>query len=349
MTPTPVLETYWRFAAERQAIYFRRCADKLGPWTSDPILQTYRFTNVYRATDRISQHLIRDVQYGPDRSQEPRELFFRTLLFKIFNRIETWQAIEEAIGPLTAEGADLDKISAVLDGLMAKGQRIYSAAYIMPSPKLGYTRKHANHLALIARMMDDRLPDRIAQAPTLAAVYEMLLRYPSLGPFLAFQYAIDLNYSKLLNFDESSFVVAGPGALDGIAKCFSDVGTRTPEEVIHAVTEDQASAFRRLGIEFQTLFGRPLQPIDCQNLFCEISKYARVAHPEVVGTSNRTRVKQTYRRSTNLSSAPFLPPRWGLKVTLPDATPARSNLPPNYTYPATHGRGTAPLFDAIVR
>lgn len=134
MTPTPVLETYWRFAAERQAIYFRRLTDQRGPWTSDPILRSYRFTNAYRAVDRVSQHLIRDVQYRPDRSQAPQELFFRTLLFKIFNRIETWQAIEDALGPVTYRGTDLEKISAVLDAMLSKGQRIYSAAYIMPSP-----------------------------------------------------------------------------------------------------------------------------------------------------------------------------------------------------------------------
>jgi hypothetical protein len=244
-------------------------------------------------------------------------LFFRTLLFKIFNRIATWQAIEEAIGPPTAEGADLEKISAVLDGLLARGQRIYSAAYIMPSPNLGHSRKHRNHLALISRMMDDRLPDRIAQAPTLAAIYETLLRYPGVGPFLAFQYTIDLNYSALLDFDENSFVVAGPGALDGIAKCFADTGRLTPEEVIYAVTDNQELAFHELEIDFQTLFGRRLQPIDCQNLFCEVSKYARVAHPEVTGISERKRIKQAYRQCGTPSAVPFFPPRWGLEVVLP--------------------------------
>ena len=318
MTPTPVFETFWHFAAKRQAIYFRRLADHRGPWTDDPILRSYRFTNAYRATDRVSQHLIREVQYGPGRSQAPRELFFRTLLFKIFNRIETWQAIEDALGPVTSEGTDLDKVSALLDRLLSAGQRIYSAAYIMPSPGFGHARKHANHLALIESMMDDRLPDRIAQAPTLAAVYELLLRCPGIGPFLAFQYTIDLNYSTLLDFDESSFVVAGPGALDGIAKCFSDVGRRTPEEVIHAVTDEQEPSFRRLDIEFQSLFGRRLQPIDCQNLFCEISKYARVAHPEVMGLSERKRIKQIYRPTAAGLPAPFLPPRWGLDVVLPN-------------------------------
>jgi alpha-glutamyl/putrescinyl thymine pyrophosphorylase clade 1 len=52
-----------------------------------------------------------------------------------------------------------------------------------------------------------------------------------------------------------------------------------------------------LGLDFPGLFGRPLQPIDCQNLFCEISKYARVAHPEVGGVANRTRIKQSYHPS----------------------------------------------------
>lgn len=347
MTPTPVLETYWRFAAERQAIYFRRFDDEVGPWTADPILQSYRFTNAYRATDRVSQYLIREVQYGPDRSQDPRELFFRTLLFKIFNRIETWQAIEEAIGPPTANGADLGRINAALDAVMARGDRVYSAAYIMPSPNLGHTRKHANHLALIAQMMGDRLPDRIAQAPTLAAVYDMLLRYSGIGPFLAFQYTIDLNYSALLDFEESSFVVAGPGALDGIAKCFSDVGRLTPEDVIHTMTDDQASAFRRLDLDFQTLFGRPLQPIDCQNLFCEISKYARVAHPDIIGTTERKRIKQSFRRIKTVLPSPFLPPKWGLDVAPPISRQTGFSLLPKFNSASQYDVATAPLLDVV--
>jgi len=52
---------------------------------------SYRFTNVYRASDRVSQYLIRRVIYEGDQSEE--EVFFRTLLFKIFNRIETWEIL----------------------------------------------------------------------------------------------------------------------------------------------------------------------------------------------------------------------------------------------------------------
>jgi hypothetical protein len=163
--------------------------------------------------------------------------------------------------------------------------------------------------------MNDRLPDRIRQAGSLAAVYEMLLRYPGLGGFLAFQYAIDLNYSKLLDFEESDFVIAGPGALDGIAKCFSDTGGLSPEEIINRVADDQDRSFSRLGIAFPGLQGRPLQPIDCQNLFCEISKYARVAHPTYKGVAGRTKIKQSYKAHPLPLPSPMFPPRWRIGPT----------------------------------
>jgi hypothetical protein len=326
MDPTPVFDSYWRFAAERQAMYFRRVIDPVGPWTADPVLAAFRFTNAYRASDRVSQYLIREVLYHPDRPASPPEIFYRTLLFKLFNRIETWEALELRLGPLTWGRADLNAINRVLDDLMARGQRLYSAAYIMPAPALGQARKHANHLALLARMMEDKMPDRVHQAPTLRRVYEMLRCYPGIGPFLAFQYTVDLNYSALLTHEESDFVVAGPGALDGIAKCFADTGGRSAEEVIYRVCDQQEAAFKAAALRFQSLYGRRLQPIDCQNLFCEISKYARVAHPDVAGLSGRTRIKQIYRRKSRPLPAPMYPPRWELNIGFPASTP--DNAPP---------------------
>jgi len=317
MNPTPVFDTYWRFATERQSIFYRRLTDPVGPWTSDPVLRQFRFTNAYRATDRISQYLIREVQYRSDRSRTPQDLFFRTMLFKIFNRIDTWETIERALGPIKCEALDLHAVSRVLDGLLKQGRRVYSAAYIMPSPPFGHQRKHTNHLALLSRMMADQLPERIHQAPSLRSVYELLLQYPGIGPFLALQYTIDLNYSELLSFDESSFVVAGPGALDGIAKCFTDVGEMTAEEIIYWMTDHQDAEFSNRRLGFERLFGRPLQPIDCQNLFCEISKYARVAHADVQGISDRRRIKQTYHPHSEPLPTPTFPPRWHL--TVPEA------------------------------
>jgi hypothetical protein len=295
-------------------MFYRRYSDPVGPWTSDTILKVYRFTNAYRAADRVSQYLIREVQSRPDRPRTPREIFFRTMLFKIFNRIDTWEALEDELGPIEWETLDLAKLDRVLGQLRLRGRKIYSAAYIMPSPAFGHQRKHSNHIALLAQMMADQIPDRIRQAPSLRSVYELILSYPGIGPFLAFQYTIDLNYSSILNFDEGDFVVAGPGAIDGISKCFADVGRSSAEDVIYWVTGRQEAEFGRLGLKFPGLFGRRLQPIDCQNLFCEISKYARVAHPEVIGVAKRTRIKQSYRPSDLPTPVPQFPERWKLNT-----------------------------------
>ena len=81
-----VLESYWTLAAERQRVYHARLANEPGPWTDDPVVSRYRFTNAYRAADRVSQDLIRVICEGP---QDPRDLLLRILLFRFFNNPET--------------------------------------------------------------------------------------------------------------------------------------------------------------------------------------------------------------------------------------------------------------------
>ncbi len=128
---------------------------------------------------------------------------------------------------------------------------------------------------------------------------------------MAYQIAIDINYSELCDFDESEYTVAGPGAKRGIAKCFIDTSGNTAEEIITDLTVRQDEEFAKREIDFKPLFGRSLQAIDIQNLFCELDKYARVAFPEL--RSNRSRIKARFRPSGELP-APAFPPKWGLEV-----------------------------------
>ena len=310
---TPVFDTYWRFASQRQRLFLKRISGEPPPWTTDPIIARHRFTNAYRAADRVSQYLIREVIYSGSKDHE--EVFFRTLIFKIFNRVDTWDLLAANVGSITWKDYSFERYARVLDHALADDRRLYSAAYIMPSPHFGSPRKHRNHLMLIEQMMRASVPTRIANAKTLREVYEVLRAQPSLGAFLAFQFAIDLNYSELIKFSEMDFVVAGPGARDGISKCFADTGGLTDAEIIAHVASIADSEFERLGLEFRKLGGtRPLQLIDCQNIFCEVSKYARVAHPESTGESGRTRIKQRFAPSP----APlpqFYPPKWGLPAS----------------------------------
>ncbi|MBZ0092159.1 MAG: hypothetical protein K8F27_08060, partial [Sulfuricellaceae bacterium] len=62
---------------------------------------------------------------------------------------------------------------------------------------------------------------------------------------------------------------------------------------------------------FKTLWGRQLQLIDCQNIFCETDKYARVKFPEILGQSKRTRIKQTFQMKLG-KLEPWYPPKWDI-------------------------------------
>ncbi len=307
---TECFDVYWRFAAERQAVFHRRAAGESSPWTEDPILMRHKFTNVYRAADRVSQYLIRDVIYRG--SQDVEEVVFRVLLFKLFNKIETWQLLTDALGEQPSwNDYDFAAYERALTAAMQRGQRVYSAAYIIPNPPFGETRKHGNHLRLIEHAMTEDLPQRFAEAGSLHGVYELLAALPSLGPFLAYQYAIDLAYTPVIGADENEFVVPGPGALDGIAKCFTDTGGLDAAEVIAWMGDTSAEHFDRLELDFPDLWGRWPTLIDWQNVFCETSKYTRVSHPHVQGTNGRSRIKQEFRQTPTAVDYRF-PPKWRL-------------------------------------
>jgi hypothetical protein len=318
LQPTPVFDTYWRFAAARQGLYEARLRGQPAPWTSDPILRRHRFTNCYRAADRVSQFLISQVIYQG--SQEPGEVVFRTLLFKVFNRIATWQRLEACIGEVSWREYDYARYERVLTAAFTSGERLYSAAYVVPPPPFGEARKHANHLRLLELMMSTDVAGKVRSAGSLRGAFEVLRSYPAIGGFLAYQYVIDLNYSPVLAYDEMEFVVPGPGARDGIRKCFGRTADGIEADIIRYMADHQEEHFARLGLHFGGLRGRRLQLIDCQNLFCEVDKYARVAHPDVQGISGRTRIKQSFRPVAEPVPVWF-PPKWGINQGLTRPSP----------------------------
>jgi hypothetical protein len=317
LKPSKVYDTYWRFAAERQNIFFRRLSGEHAPWTRDRILQEHKFTNAYRASDRVSQFLIRHVIYKGD--QDLREVFFRTMLFKLFNKIETWELLVKTFQEVRWDDYTFARYDSVLSGAIDSGKRIYSAAYIMPSGgTFGYERKHRNHLRLIELLMKEHVPERLQDTRSMQEGFTILRSYPTLGDFLAYQLITDVNYSNVTDYTEMDFVIPGPGARDGIRKCFGDIGDRSEADVIRLVAEVQNGEFAARDLEFRELWGRPLQLIDCQNLFCEVDKYARVAHPDVAGRTGRVRIKQKYRQ-TAVPISYWYPPKWGLNEKIDNA------------------------------
>jgi len=291
----------------------------------------------------VTQYLIREVIYGRrGQGLKPEDTFLRIVLFRLFSKESTWEAIEAATGGLTRANFEENRLGELLDRLKAE-QSIYTAAFILAAPSIfGHRAKHRNHLALLSSMFRPGGVGReLARAQSLKEIYSALVRYPAIGPFLGYQIAVDLNYSEHFNFSENEFTVPGPGAARGLRKVFTDLGDRTPQQVILDMVERQDEEFARLGLTFGGLFGRPLHAIDCQSLFCETDKYARRAFPEL--TSERVRIKHQFRPSRE-PLALFFPPKWRLGTDqVPANGPALAPAPAQLTLEQSNGHVEATI------
>jgi len=314
---TLAYDLFWLFAAERQNIFLRRLKGERPPWTDDVILKTFKFTNTYRILDRTSQYLIQHVIYRDGPSNSPSDVFFRIVLFKLFNKVDTWKYLEEAVGGISWKAYDFHLFDEILTRLISQGVAIYSSAYIMPpgTQQWGHAKKHRNHLALLECMMRDRVPEQLMSTRRMQDGFEVLRAYPTIGDFLGYQLITDINYSEIVNYSESEFVVPGPGALSGLHKCFSKFAGLNGPELIRLVADRQDAEFERLSVSFPSLWGRRMQLIDCQNVFCEIDKYTRMSNPEIRGLFNRTRIKRRFSANPEPLSVWF-PPKWNLNALI---------------------------------
>lgn len=306
-----VYDLYWYFAYERQNIFIKKKNGESAPWTKDPILQEYKFCNSYRVNDRVSQYLLKNVIYN-GKKYNNEDILFRILLFKLFNKESTWELLLSNFNDITLKNFNINKYSTILENSISKGIKIYNDAYISCANKaFGYDRKHDNHLALLNKMfIEDKIQNKILNCKTMEEAFYIVKSYPLIGNFMAYQLVTDINYSDAVNWKEDEFTVAGPGSLRGIKKCFIDKGNMNNEDIIKYMYKHQDQEFERLNLDFERLGNRPLQLIDCQNIFCELDKYCRQALPEL--KSNRTKIKKKYIQKNDKIFYMY-PPKWNIK------------------------------------
>lgn len=84
------VDTFFRDARERHAIYLRRRAGMPRPWTDDPVMQNYRITNLFRELDKTTTWLRENVR-DPLRN-EPLVLP-AVALARWFNLIRTMETL----------------------------------------------------------------------------------------------------------------------------------------------------------------------------------------------------------------------------------------------------------------
>ena len=98
---------YFYFIQERMKIFWRRYegAEYL---TDDPILAKHKFTNVYRAQDRVSQYLIRHVIYEKEQQFSDVDNLLIIIIFEIFDNINTWEYFKHRLEEISIKTFDVD-------------------------------------------------------------------------------------------------------------------------------------------------------------------------------------------------------------------------------------------------
>jgi hypothetical protein len=188
---------------------------------------------------------------------------------------------------------------------------IYSGAYYGAYPcydaewkKVGLTREKSAkkyHLRVVQMMIERGIPAKAAAARSLDQIAALLQSFPRIGDFKAGQFALDLNYGPHLRLQIDSFVIAGPGARNGIDRCFAAHRKRY-DEVIRLVCQYQAEcSLAAVGSEIPRLQGRAPAPMTTQNWFCELFKYLRG------GSKNKYSVPAG---TIKPLPEPILPPWW---------------------------------------
>jgi len=307
-----VFKYYFYFIQERMNIFWNKYEGKIPPYTDDLILKENKFTNVYRASDRVSQYLIKNLIYDRLEGFDDRDILFRILIFKIFNKVETWEYLENELGSISIKNFNLSIVNKLLENRMLSKTPIYNNAYMMTGTHSKYnhlTFKHEKWLQMLENeIVKEKTLDKIIKAKSLEKVYSLLRERSFIGDFLAYQYTIDLNYSPVINFSEDSFVKAGIGSIRGIKKCFYPLGKSSYEEAIIYTHDNFEKYQQKYGFtEFKNLFGRKPTLIDIQNCFCETDKYLRAKMPDL--QVDNKRIKQ---KSGNQTLKLFFPPKWGI-------------------------------------
>lgn len=255
---------FFAFIKERHAIYERRQAGKPKPWTKDPILQQYRFCNIYRELDVVTIW-IRENWREP--YMDDPNLWFAMVVARLLNRPD---AMEESKFPLPWKPA---RWVERLDARKARGERVFSAAYMIHADRHS-SKSKVGYLAerVLQPMWEQR---KTAQFGSLNQFHQWLMQFRDMGSFMAAQVVCDVKYTPLLSDapDWWTWAAPGPGSLKGMSWVeFGDVNTKYNDH-------DWRNALAELASKVNPMIAKAGMPKlhaqDLQNCLCEFSKYKR--------------------------------------------------------------------------
>ena len=208
------LDRYCYWQTERESIRIKKESDVLpSPWTDDPILQEFKFCQVFREDDRTTRWFRKHIR-EPMRSEE--DVLMATIIFRWFNLIETGRTLIDH---------DLlrkwNRKKAIYE--ITKQPKWITGAYIIKTPngmdKVTGVAECISHIWKARESILSRLHEKLAKGESSLEDTWLILRdYPYMGPFMAYEVVTDLRHTYLLeNADDiMTWANAGPGAMRGL-------------------------------------------------------------------------------------------------------------------------------------
>lgn len=257
------------FALERHSIAVRKQSGKPKPWTLDPILQQYRFCNVHREADKVTQWI--KTNWREPHSDDP-DLWFAMVVARVIN----WPPSLEAGGyPVPWKPK---RWVVALDARKAAGEKVFTGAYMIRGVEANGATK-VQYLAeqVLGPLWARRDAGRAAfGGDNLQQAHEWLLGFYGMGSFLAAQVVADVKHTPLLAGarDWWTWAAPGPGSLRGLNRVLG----RAVDDPWNASDWLREIQVLRTGLN-AVLRANKIAKVcaqDTQNVCCEFDKYMRV-------------------------------------------------------------------------
>lgn len=273
------------FVWEREAIRIARVNGHAGPWTEDPVLRKYKFTNVRRRDDRVSQWIIKEIIKPNLRDGN---LWFSLLIARLINWPPTLdRLIYEEVIPCAPREFNSAAFVKTIEDFKSVKSKVYSGAYMVYPTKMdpggNKSQAIAKHIiGSVIKHADDingALWNKSDKANIERFVRTMTKCF-GISTFMAGQVAADLTYAAG-HLDRAkdlyTFAPIGPGSSRGLNYLLNRSAFATWKQ------EDFNAELQKLHKEIsEQLQITDLTLHDVQNVMCEFSKYCRVVLGEGV-------------------------------------------------------------------
>lgn len=261
----------WYWVHEREAVRVRKETDRAEQQgTDDPILATYRFCCVRREDDRGTIWIRENIR--KPFAQHPM-LWLMLCIGRQINWPDTLTELISAGAWPSNESFVPAQVTAALNARKARGEKVYTGAYMISAP----STKGADKQAYIAETVIGALWDRRKvfekwAGATLQRTHELITRSNGWGQFMAYQAVVDMRFTWLLAPapDAQTWAAAGPGTIRGLNRLHG-------RAVDYSLSQGQAlSEMRAIYRIVASETGVAMDFSDVPNILCETDKYLRV-------------------------------------------------------------------------